>query len=69
LRSFENRQVFGLEGLRGRLLSSSYAPEASHPNHAPMLAELAAIFNQYQVNGWVSFDYDTRVNYGQLTTA
>ena len=66
LKSFENRQVFDFEGLRGRLLSSSYAPEAGHPNHAPMLGALAAIFDQYQVDGRVSFDYETRVYYGQL---
>lgn len=67
MRSFENRQVFDFEGLRGRLLSSSYAPEAGDPQHAPMLAKLAEIFNQYQIDGQVSFDYDTRVNYGQVT--
>ena len=49
-------------------LSSSYAPEAGHPNHAPMLAELAAIFEAHQQNGEIVFEYDTRVTYGQLRT-
>ena len=59
-------QVFDFEGLRGRLLSSSYAPAAGHPKHEPMLRELQRIFDAYQENGRVSFDYDTRVYYGRL---
>ncbi len=65
LKSFENRQVFDFDGVQGRLLSSSYAPEAGHPNHAPMLDALAAIFDQYQLDGRVSFDYETKVYYGR----
>ena len=65
-RSFDNRQRFDFAGVQGRLLSSSYAPEAGHPNHAPMLAELASIFDAYQQHGEIVFEYDTRVYYGQL---
>lgn len=61
LKSFENRQVFDFDGVRGRLLSSSYAPEVGHPNHVPMLEALAAIFDQYQVDGRVGLDYETQV--------
>ncbi|HVF50990.1 MAG TPA: class I SAM-dependent methyltransferase [Pyrinomonadaceae bacterium] len=66
-RVFNNRQDFDFESLRGRLLSSSYVPEASHPDFAPMLAELRAIFDAHQQQGRVAFEYDTRVFYGQLT--
>jgi len=66
LRTFDNEQRFDLEGVTGRLLSSSYAPEVGHPNHAPMLAELATIFEEHQQNGEIVFEYDTRVNYGQV---
>ncbi len=65
-RSFDNQQRFDFEGVKGRLLSSSYAPEAGDPNHAPMLAELAAIFGTHQQHGEIVFEYDTRVTYGQL---
>jgi len=68
LKTLENRQMFDFESLQGRLLSSSYTPEAGHPNHAPMLAELGQIFRAHQVEGKVSFDYDTKVYYGQLET-
>lgn len=63
---FPNEQVFDFEGLKGRLLSSSYAPEAGHPKHTPMLNTLRAIFDEHQTNGNVAFEYDTAVYYGQL---
>lgn len=66
LRTFENRQVFDYQGLEGRLMSSSYAPEPGHPNHAPMVAELRAIFAAYSVNRTVTFDYDTVVYFGRV---
>ena len=65
-RLFDNQQRFDFDGVKGRLLSSSYAPEAGHPNHELMLAELRTIFQQYQTQGEIVFEYDTRVNYGQL---
>lgn len=62
----ENRQVFDFDGVRGRLLSSSYAPEPGHPNHGPMLDRLAVIFQRHQANGAISFDYDTQVYCARL---
>ena len=64
---FDNAQQFDFEGLQGRLLSSSYAPEPGHPNHAPMLAELRRVFDAYQSRGQIAFLYDTKVYYGHLT--
>lgn len=66
VRALEYRQVFGFDGLRGRLLSSSYAPPAGHPRHEPMLAELQRIFDRHQRDGKVAFDYDTQVYWGRL---
>lgn len=65
-RVFAMRQEFDYDGVRGRLLSSSYAPAAGHARHEPMLRQLRRIFDAYQENGRVSFDYDTRVYYGLL---
>jgi SAM-dependent methyltransferase len=64
--SFENRQVFDLAGVQGRLLSSSYTPEPGHPRYQPMLDELAAIVGAHQVDGTVAFEYDTNVYFGRL---
>ena len=65
---FPNSQAFDFAGLRGRLLSSSYAPPASHPAHGPMLAELAVLFDAHQYAGRVTFDYETHVYGGRLLT-
>jgi ubiquinone/menaquinone biosynthesis C-methylase UbiE len=66
LTTLANRQTFDLEGIRGRLLSSSYTPESSHPNYHPMLDRLRAIFQAHQVDGQVAFDYDTELYWAQL---
>jgi ubiquinone/menaquinone biosynthesis C-methylase UbiE len=62
--TFPNEQRFDYEGLAGRLLSSSYAPAAGLPGHEAMMAELREIFERYQENGQVCFEYDTRVHLG-----
>lgn len=65
--SFEFRQTFGFEGLKGRLLSSSYVPEPGHPDHDAMMQDLAKLFQTHQKNGSVTFEYDTLVYYGRLS--
>ncbi len=67
LETLKNRQEFDFAGVKGRLLSSSYAPEIGHPNHDGMLAELSRIFEAYQINGKVAFEYVTKVYFGRLT--
>jgi hypothetical protein len=65
---FPSQQVFDFDGLKGRLLSSSYAPEAGHPKHVPMLNALDAIFREHEAGGKVTFEYDTTVYYGRLSS-
>jgi SAM-dependent methyltransferase len=65
-KTFANQQVFDFDGLRGRLTSSSYAPQPGHPNFDPMMRELEALFRRHQRDGRVTVDYDTKVFYGQL---
>jgi len=66
IETFDNAQYFDLEGMQGRLLSSSYVPAAGQPGHAEILAGLERIFHRYQVGGKVAFEYDTRLYYGRL---
>jgi SAM-dependent methyltransferase len=66
-RKFPSAQQFDFEGLKGRLLSSSYAPDKGQPGHAEMLSELEKLFRAHQENGHVEFAYDTVVYYGKLT--
>jgi SAM-dependent methyltransferase len=65
-RVFPNRQVFDLDGLRGRLLSSSYVPGPGRPGHDEMLAELRRLFDRHQEDGRVTFEYDTELYLGRL---
>jgi len=65
-RRFENRQEVGYEGLKGRLVSSSYTPTPENPRYEPMLAELHRIYEAHRVDGFVVLEYATRVYFGQL---
>jgi len=60
------QQRFDLEGLRGRLLSSSYAPREG-PAAEDMLRELPQLFAAHAQDGQVVFEYWTRLYYGHLT--
>jgi SAM-dependent methyltransferase len=66
-RRFDNFQSVDFEGLRGRLLSSSYVPLAGHPNYEPMLASLRRLFDSHEQDGRVTIEYDAKVYYGQLS--
>ncbi|WP_045739138.1 class I SAM-dependent methyltransferase [Xanthomonas sp. MUS 060] len=63
---FPNLQRLDFDFLRGRLLSSSYAPLPGHPRHAPMLEALRALFDQHQADGTVDIHYHTRAFAGTL---
>jgi len=62
----QTQQRFDFEGLRGRLLSSSYAPREGAAAEA-MLRALPALFGRYAENGQVTLDYFTRIYYGHLS--
>ena len=63
---FPFKQVFDFAGLKGRLLSASYAPQPSDPSYQEMLADLQTVFAANEKHGTVDFDYETEVYYGQL---
>ena len=63
---FPFKQVFDFEGLKGRLLSASYAPEPGDPRFEQMIDDLRQVFLANQEDGRVDFNYETVVYYGQL---
>ena len=63
---FDHTQHLDFDALRGRLMSSSYAPNADQPQHEPMLRALRELFDNCAEQGTVSFDYDTRIFAGEL---
>jgi SAM-dependent methyltransferase len=65
-RRFDSAQHFDFEGLRGRLLSSSYTPKEGDPRRQAMLAALPAVFETHACEGQVAFEYDTRLFLGRL---
>ena len=66
-RVLENVQALDLDGLRSRLMSSSYAPVAGDPRHEPMLAALDALYRTHQESGWVLMEYDVKLYASRLT--
>src|SRR5580693_4651727 len=64
-----NFQVLDFEGLAGRVRSSSYMPAQSHPNFAPMMAEVDRVFRAHQQGGTVRIEYLTRLYFGHLPSA
>lgn len=66
VKTFENKQIFDFESLKGRLLSSSYVPTSEHPTYSAMIEELQRIFEENKVNGKIEFLYDTNVYYGRI---
>lgn len=64
-RSVPNQQRFDFAGLRGRLLSSSYAPAEGHPRHPAMMEALERLFRERSRDGEVVFEYETEVYFGR----
>jgi SAM-dependent methyltransferase len=65
VRTFANEQVLDFEGLTGRLMSSSYAPEPGSPQHEPMIARLREVFDRHERGGRVVMPYSTLVYFAQ----
>jgi SAM-dependent methyltransferase len=65
-RSVPNTQVFGYESLEGRLLSSSYAPNAGQPGHEAMIRDLHELFDSAQRGGHVHMEYETQILFARL---
>lgn len=64
--SFLNSQIFDFDGLRGRVLSSSYMPSESDQAYQAMIAELKTLFAKHAENGRIKVSYDTNVFYTQV---
>lgn len=64
--TFPNAQLLDYDGLKGRLLSSSYAPKAGQPNHEQMVRALHRLFERHEQDGHISVDYTTRMYIGKL---
>lgn len=61
--TFPNIQVFDFDGLKGRLLSCSYALKTDAAGYGAMLAELKQLFEQHSQNDRLNFRYQTKLFY------
>ena len=66
-RVFDNVQRLDREGLRARLLSSSYVPAAGQKRHESMMAALDLLFQAHQRSGRVAMEYELRAYASRLT--
>jgi SAM-dependent methyltransferase len=66
LEIFQNKQVFDFEGLKGRLMSSSYMPAKGDEGFEAMIADLQSLFDRFQEDGVITISYDTKVYSGKL---
>lgn len=56
----KNYQEFNLDGLKGRLMSSSYCPKQGG-EYEKLMEAINQLFQNYQSNGIVTFEYDTQM--------
>jgi len=63
---FNNSQLLDLEGLKGRVLSSSYMPSENYPDYNKMIEGLNNLFANYADDRFVELLYSTRCFYGEL---
>jgi SAM-dependent methyltransferase len=66
VRTFPNQQILDFEGLRGRLMSSSYAPEPGSPDYEPMVDMLREVFARHERAGRITMPYSTLVYFAPL---
>jgi SAM-dependent methyltransferase len=64
---FPHHQEFDLEGLIGRLLSSSYLPSAGQPGHEEMVAAAKRLFEMNEQADRVALEYNAEVHVGRVT--
>lgn len=65
LEILSNFQYFDFEGLKGRLLSSSYIPLEGEV-YDEMLLALKSLYDEFEVDDKVVFEYETKIYYGKL---
>jgi len=65
-KTFLNVQTLDFEGLKGRVLSSSYMPSETDLRFEPMVIELQRLFEKYAESGKIQILYNTNIFYTRL---
>ncbi len=64
---FPHQQRFDWDGVLGRVMSSSYAPKAGHPDHDALVTALRSLFDEHAEDGIIVWPYTTMLYVGPLT--
>lgn len=64
--STENSQTLDFDGLKGRLLSSSYMPSEENPHYERLVLNLERLFDKYAEKGKIQILYHTNIFYSQI---
>lgn len=64
--SFSNPQSLNFDELKGRLLSTSYVPLKGNLNHKLILNRLQNIYDEFKVDGQITFEYICKLYYGKI---
>lgn len=64
--SFDHSQLLDYDGLRGRLMSTTYVPKENEANYDAMQERLSELFDRYNENGLVTMRYTTQLYLGTL---
>ncbi|OPY34807.1 MAG: hypothetical protein A4E32_00060 [Methanomassiliicoccales archaeon PtaU1.Bin124] len=62
-----NHQDLDREGLKGRFMSASYAPDSHEPSYVRAMSGLEKLFYEHVENGTVRLHYRTEVYLGRLS--
>jgi len=61
-----NQHFLNLEGLRGRIESSSWSPLPGADGYESMVEEITRLFRKYERAGRVTMEYETTLYYGRV---
>ena len=65
-KTFQNRQTLDYNGMKGRILSSSYMPSEKDENFKDLEKNLKTLFADFEENGKITILYDTKVFCGKI---
>jgi len=66
LKIFDNYQAFDFNGLKGRLLSSSYMPDKGEIDYEEMIPDLEKLFEKYKEDNLIRINYNTKLYAGKF---
>lgn len=63
---YPNRQKLDFQGVKGRILSTSYMIGKEDTNYPKMIKKLQIIFHEHQKDGFIDLNYETEMYIGKM---